>query len=211
MRRFAWTVPVGLLLAGSLPAQQEFRRFTGNVGAGFTQGIGNTGARTDIGWNVDGGAGVNVNPYVGLMLQFNYNRLGINRSTLDSLGGIPGGNVSMWAATFDPVFHLAPGKPVDVYVIGGGGLYHWNQEFTAPTVATATAFDPYFGFFFPVNIPAQTVLSSYSVNKPGWNAGLGFSFGSRWGGKFYSEARFHRMEFGDRHADMLPVTFGFRW
>src|SRR5205085_9928282 len=93
MRRFAWSVPVSLILfAGALPAQQEFRRFTGNVGAGFTQGIGNVGQRTDLGWNLDGGAGMNFNPYIGALVQVNYNHLGVNSSTLNALS-FPGGSV----------------------------------------------------------------------------------------------------------------------
>jgi hypothetical protein len=32
------------------------------------------------------------------------------------------------------------------------------------------------------------------------------------GGKFFAEARYHRIYMGnDRHADYVPVTFGFRW
>ena len=44
------------------------------------------------------------------------------------------------------------------------------------------------------------------------NGGAGVSFGTKWHVKFYAEARYHRMFLGnDRHADLLPVTFGFRW
>ena len=94
-----------------------------------------------------------------------------------------------------------------IYFIGGGGLYHWRQEFTAPTIAVFNGFDPFFGFFQEA-VPANQILTSYSVNKPGVNGGVGVSFGTRWHAKFYAEARYHRIIFGDNHADMLPVTFG---
>jgi hypothetical protein len=75
----------------------------------------------DTGWNGDVGAGVNVNSHVGVMVRFNFNSLGINSTTLSNIG-FPGGTVRMWSATLDPVVHLNPRGPVDVYLIGGGGI-----------------------------------------------------------------------------------------
>jgi hypothetical protein len=50
------------------------------------------------------------------------------------------------------------------------------------------------------------------VNKPGVNGGIGLSFGGYKRAKFYAEARYHRMFLGgDRHTDILPVTFGVRF
>jgi len=153
---------------------------------------------------------VNFHPNIGAMVQFNFNDLGINSDTLNNLG-FPDGTVRMWSLTLDPIVHLSPKMPVDVYLIGGGGLYHRTQEFTAPTLATVTGFDPFFGFF-NYAVPANQILTSYTVNKPGVNGGAGISFGNRWHGKFYAEARYHRMFLGnDRHTDLVPVTFGFRW
>jgi len=73
-------------------------------------------------------------------------------------------------------------------------------EFTQPAVVRAVGFDPFFGFFrFPVL--TNQVLESYSVNKPGWNGGIGLSFGGYRRAKFYAEARYHRMYLGgDRHT-----------
>jgi hypothetical protein len=74
-----------------------------------------------------------------------------------------------------------------------------------------TGFDPFFGFY-QFGVPANQVVASYTVNKPGVNGGMGVSFGSKWHVKFYGEARYHRMFLGnDRHTDLLPVTFGIRW
>jgi hypothetical protein len=94
-------------------------------------------------------------------------------------------------------------------VTGGGGYYRQNQDFTQPGVAVGTGFDPFFGFYrqaFGTNI----VVSSYSVNKPGIDAGAGIAFGSKWGGKFFAEARYNRIFNGNYHTDYIPVTFGFR-
>jgi hypothetical protein len=76
-----------------------------------------------------------------------------------------------------------------------------------------TGFDPFFGFY-PVGVPANQVLSSYSVNKPGIDIGVGIAFGSKWHGKFFAEARYERMFMGNRFSndtEFVPVTFGFRW
>ena len=47
----------GFLIAGTLGAQ-EVSRFSFDVGGGFTQPVGNTGRHLDEGWNVRGGAGI---------------------------------------------------------------------------------------------------------------------------------------------------------
>ncbi|PWT84514.1 MAG: hypothetical protein C5B56_15500 [Proteobacteria bacterium] len=199
-----------LCLAGGLRAQ-EFSHLAVNVGAGFTTPLGDTGTRTDMGWNVRGGLGVNFSPYVGVLVDVGYDNLGINSSTLTNIG-VPGGRMSILSATLDPIVHLTPKRHFDLYVTGGGGLYHRYQEFTAPTVQVTTGFDPFFGFF-PVTLQANQVLASYSVNKPGIDAGLGVAFGSKWHGKFFAEARYNRIFMGNRFGDTeyLPVTFGFRW
>jgi hypothetical protein len=200
---------IGLLMVGALSAQ-ETPPVSFNVGGGFVQGVGGSGRRLDTGWNFNGGVGYNFTSYVGLMGQFDYNQLDINRAELNALG-FPGGDVNMWSLTLDPIVHTHPRGPVDLYFIGGGGLYHRRQEFTQPSSAVFTGFDPFFGFF-PVAVPTTQVLTSYSVNKPGANGGIGLSFGTRWHVKFYAEARYHRMFLGsDRHTDYLPVTFGLRW
>jgi len=197
------------IAVGAVAFAQETPRFAFNAGAGFTTPIGSTGNRLDTGYNFDLGAGVNFNSAVGALVQFNYNGLGINRSTLDAIG-FPGGDVRMWSVTLNPIVHLNGKGPVDVYLIGGGGLYHRTLEFTQPAVVSAVGFDPFFGFY-PVAVPANQILASYSVMKPGVNAGAGVAFGTKWRAKFYAEARYHRMLFRNTHTDFIPVNFGFRW
>jgi hypothetical protein len=136
--------------------------------------------------------------------------MGINSTTLNNFGA-PGGDMHIFSATLDPIVHLNPHGHIDVYLIGGGGIYHRTQEFTAPTVSTVTAFDPFFGFFFPVAVPTTAILSSYTINKPGLNAGAGIAIGTKWHGKFFAEARYHRIFMGNFHTDYIPVSFGFRW
>jgi hypothetical protein len=209
LSRLAVTGGAMALLGGTLAAQ-EVPRFTFDVGAGFTQPVGNTGRHLDDGWNIMAGGGINFSRWVGAMVDVGYNRFGINSFTLSN-AGFPGGNVSVFSATLDPIVHLNPGHHVDVYAIGGGGLFRVEQQFTQPGVATVTGFDPFFGFY-NFGVPTTEILSSYSVNKPGIDVGAGFAVGTRFHGKLFAEARYdHVFMSNGRHLDYIPVSFGFRW
>jgi opacity protein-like surface antigen len=198
------------LVAFSACAQSEIPRFTFNVGGGFTNPKGPFGSRTDTGWNIGAGAGYNFNSYVSLTGQFRFNNFAINQSTLENLN-FPDGAIRIMSATLEPVVHLLPRSPVDLYVTGGGGLYHVTREFTQPALASGIGFDPFFGFY-PAAFPVSQVLSSYSVNKPGFNGGVGVAFGTKWHGKIFAEARYSRVLTGNnRYVDFIPVSFGFRW
>ena len=208
MKKLVLATCFGLLAIGVASAQ-ETSHFAFNIGAGFTTPLGNTGRYLDEGWNVGGGAGVNFSPYVGALIDLNYNSMGINSTTLGNFG-VPGGGVHVFSATLDPIVHLNPKGRVDFYVTGGGGLYHRNQDFTAPSLTVVNGFNPFFGFY-PVAIPTTQILASSSVNKPGVDIGAGMAFGSKWHGKFFAEAKYNRIFMGQYHTDYIPVTFGFRW
>jgi Outer membrane protein beta-barrel domain len=198
----------GLLAAGMLAAQEK-PGFTFSIGAGFAQPTGNTGRNLDDGWNIRGGAGLNFTPYLGAMLDLGYDHMGINGATLANIG-VPGGDVQVFSATVDPVVHLNPHGHFDLYLTGGGGLFHWYQEFTQPSVGVVPGFDPFFGFYSAA-VPTNQVLASYSVNRPGFDVGAGIAFGTRTHGKFFAEARYDHIYMMNSHADYIPVTFGFRW
>jgi hypothetical protein len=208
MRRLIIALCCGLVAAGMLAAQ-EGPSFTASIGGGFTQSVGNTGRNLDTGWNIRGGAGLNFNPYVGAMLDLGYDHMGINNGTLANIG-VPGGDVQIFSATIDPVVHVNPHGHFDLYLTGGGGLFHWYQEFTQPTVAIVPAFNPFFGFYSAA-VPTNQILSSYSVNRPGVDVGAGIAFGTRRHGKIFAEARYDHIYMAHSHVDYIPVTFGFRW
>jgi len=203
MRTISFLSCIGFLAAGALYAQ-EVQPFTFAVGGGFTEPIGTAGRNLDSGWNAQVTGGYNFNSHFAAMLDFNYNSMGINGTTLSNLG-VPGGNVHIMSFTLDPVVHIVRKGAIGVYLVGGGGLYHRNDELTAPT----------FGFiplgFFNAPIAGEEVLASYSINKPGFNAGAGVSFGTKWHAKFYAEARYNRMFTNGPDTDFIPVTFGVRW
>ncbi len=196
----------GLVFLGmGLMSAQEVSRFSFELGGGFTQPVGNTGRYLNDGWNVQGGIGYNFSSYLGVLSELGYNSLGFNGATVSSLG-YPSGDVHVFSATIDPIVHLTPRSHFDLYAVGGGGLYHWSEQFSAPTGVVT----PFATGSFPVLIP--NVGDAYSVNKPGFNAGMGVAVGTKWHGKIFAEARYvHIFMNNNMRADYIPVTFGFRW
>ncbi len=152
---------------------------------------------------------MNLSSYVGIMLDLGYDSFGINSTTLTAVG-VPGGDMRIFSARIDPIVHLTPRSHFDLYVTGGGGIYHRTQEFTQPTVGYSTGFDPFYGFY-PFAYSATQVLASYTVNKPGIDIGAGVAIGTKWHGKFFAEARYNRIFMRNSDTDYVPVSFVFRW
>ena len=201
-------------LAGLVIVQAQVAeppRFSFDIGAGFNKPIGSLENRTDTGWNVQGGAGINLTPSFGIMGQFMFTESGLTTSYLRSLNQ-PDGNFRMWGFSADPIFRFNPRGRTDFYLIGGPGIYRRTVEFTQPTIATVTAFDPFFGFFFPVDVPARQVIGSFGTTKFGMNGGGGFTFrlGSS-NAKLFAEARYIKMYTKGTSTSVLPVTIGLRW
>ena len=59
--------------------------------------------------------------------------------------------------------------------------------------------------------PATEILSSYSVNKPGFDVGGGLAVGALGHSKLFMEAKWQHTFLTNPHVDYLPVSFGFRW
>ena len=191
-------------------AQTRFGAVTGYVGGGFSEPVFDLGERLDNhGWNVGAGIGVS-GKRAGLMLDFTFNDFNINRTTLDQVQA-PDGTVRYWAFTLDPVVHLNKEGRVDVYVTGGGGIYHRQVEFTQPAIATVAVFDPWFGVY-PASFATNQVIGSYGLYKGGVDGGAGIAF--RLGAshaKVFAEARYHHMFTNSIDNSFVPVTFGIRW
>ena len=194
----------------ALPAIAQQSHFTGQIGGGFSEPVYDIGNRLNTGWNVTGGVGANFNPRFGLMLDVMFNDFDINRTTLNNLA-VPNGTTRTWGFTLDPVVHLNPEGATDVYLTGGGGIYHRTVEFTQPAVATVGVFDPFFGVF-PVNVDTNQVIGSYSNVKGGLDAGAGVAFrlGSSHA-RLFAEAKFHYIYTRPTATTIVPVTFGIRW
>ena len=182
---------------------QETSRYDFSVGAGFTTALGDTGRYVNNGWNLGAGFGYNFSSYFGAVLDLNYNSMGLTGAQLFNYG-VSNGGLHVFSATVDPIVHLTPKLPVDVYVTGGGGLYRRAEAYSVPTLTAPPAYNPFFGF------APSGLVDYYSSVKPGIDAGIGLAFASKWKGKFFVEARYNRI-IANYHTDYLPVTIGYRW
>ncbi len=188
MRSF-FLIGIAAVCAVSLSAQETVSKFTMQVGAGFTTGVGHSGRDLDLGWHISGGAGMNFNSHVSAVVNLSEQIMGTPVTVPGNLS-VGGGHMQVFSATLDPVVHLGRGAHADFYATGGAGMFR-------------RTFSPAF---------TQLLRSDYSVIKPGYDAGLGLSFGSPWHGKLYAEARYvHIFDNNRFFTNYIPVTFGFRW
>lgn len=212
MKKFIFLACVAGLAAIPLAAQEtENSFFTAAVGAGFTTPVYNLGTQSDDGWNLGAQAGINLfAAHLSLVGDFQFTSMGINSTTLSNVG-FPGGNTQIWDFSADPIIRFRPESRLSFYLIGGPGVYHRYVDFTQPSIATFTGFDPFFGVFYPVAVPVNQVVLSYTTTKLGVNGGGGVNFALGHGhSKFFAEARYNVMYTHPRTA-WIPVSFGFRW
>jgi len=214
-------------------------KYTFAVGGGFTMPTGGTHGYASPGWKIQVGAGRNFSKTLGLLVQFDYDKFGMQKSTLNrqlalynSLCGSTclsqlGGNVRDWSFTLDPIVNYYTSDTVGSYVIGGIGFYHKYTTFTTPSIGQYC--DPFYGCY---SYQADQPVDWYTSNAFGANIGIGFTYKlSRWGNqRFYTEARYIWTDNKPRPFDVsgstsyfnafpqasarttyIPVTFGIRW
>ena len=169
-------------------------KFAFVVGAGLAAPIGNTHKYETPNFAVEVGAGRNFSQSFGILIQFDYNKFGLQGATLanqDYLYGTQGygldGNNHVWDFTVDPTFTLNGQGAIGAYAVLGAGFYHKVTNFTLP--ASGTACDYYYGCY---SYQANEVIDHYTSNAPGVNGGLGLTFKmSRFSGqRFFLEGRY---------------------
>ena len=196
-----------LAFAAVLPAQDTAdRKWNFNAGGGFTTPAGATGNTVDGGASASVGAGYNFNKTLGIVGEFDYNWLGVNSATLNSLGA-QNGTAHVWSLTANPIVRIPLGHRIGMYFIGGGGLYQRRVEFTTPT--TETVFSPFFG---AVSVPADQLLGSATSTAGGLDGGGGFTYSlGESGASLYVESRYNHAFTHGSGTDYVPVTVGVRW
>jgi opacity protein-like surface antigen len=200
------------LICARPSAAQNVSHFTFDAGAGFSQPVEHTDGRLDTGFNIRAGVGYNFVPRFGVVAQFGYDQFGLTSAVL-SRASAPDGSARLYSVTLNPIIHFNPRGRMDPYVIGGGGYYRRTVEFTQPTLASATVFDPFFFGFYNVPVVANQVLGSFTQNKAGWNIGAGVSFRVKEDShaKIFAESRYQYIYTTPVRTSVLPVTFGLRW
>ena len=192
-------------------AQEEYHRFSASVGGGFTAITGSDAGKLDHGGNVQVGAGYFFNRYFGITGNFMFNPLGITRSELNLLNE-PDGHARVYTLTADPTVRFPLGSRANVYFLVGGGYLRRTVQFTQPTLAETTVFDPWWGYFGPAFIPVNQVLGTFTSNSGAFNVGGGINIRpARSGPYLYVESRYMRGFTSNSDTSLVPIIFGVRW
>lgn len=193
------------------------------VGGGFTLPTGGTHNYASPGWKFQVGAGRNFNKTLGVMLQFDYDKMGIQGHTLDkqlalydnlcnqdpscsgSGGSLTqlGGYIHDWSFSLDPIVNYYTSDTWGAYVTGGIGFYHKATVFTTPAIGEYCDF--YYGCY---TYQANQPVDWYNSNAFGVNGGIGFTRKlSRWSNaKLYAEARYVWTDNQPRPYDVSGAT-----
>jgi hypothetical protein len=177
-------------------------------GFGVSVPVGGTHSYLTPGWMFQIGGGRNFNKTYGVLVQFDFDHFGLQKSTLNNLlttynNGIAAYNAANpnnqlaalsqingtshdWSFTLDPMVNCYTSERVGAYLIGGAGFYHKTANFSYPTF---TLVNTGYGL---AQVPANQDLDKYTSNAFGANAGVGFTFGtSRFTTvRVYAEARY---------------------
>ncbi|HLJ14830.1 MAG TPA: outer membrane beta-barrel protein [Bryobacteraceae bacterium] len=201
----------GLSYGACAQTETEFHHFTFNAGGGLTMITGRDAGELDHGGNFQAGAGINFNRYFGITGNFMFNQLGITRGALDALNE-PDGNGKVYSITADPTIHMPLGHGFNAYLLAGGGWLRRTVQFTQPTIAETTVFDPWWGYFGPALVPVNQVLGSVSDNGGVYDIGGGLNIPlPNTGIKLYLEARYYHGFTNNSNTEIVPVSLGIRW
>lgn len=168
-------------------------------GFGVALPLGDTHVYETPSWGLQVGGGRNFNRTFGIILQFDYDRFGLQAATLNNqtyiyntLLGCSGcvsgldGNNHVWSFTLNPTFTLATQGAWDAYAVVGGGFYHKVTNFTQPSTEEECSI--YGCGYFSVN----SNIDHYTSNAGGVNSGFGltYKFSGFSNARFYVETRY---------------------
>jgi hypothetical protein len=197
------------------------------AGAGFNHPAGSTQNYQTTGWNISVGAGRNFNRALGVLLQYDYDNMGLPGYILDAFSASQNtqvtGNTHLWSITANPVISFSdPHAHVGAYIVFGGGFYRKLTNLQEPGVGEYC--DPYYGCYYTT---VNQTVAHWSNNAGGVNGGLGltYKFSSYSNAKLFMEARYTWVDNmaspnntaangyppNNYHTMYFPVTFGIRF
>jgi opacity protein-like surface antigen len=189
----------GVLIAAAPAAAQDYKPVDVNFGFGWTFPTADFKKSFDAGWNGAIGATFNINAKLGVQAEYMYSRMnGPDKTILLSAtpvaaaltNGLIESNHQTHVGTFNLVYRsMNKERPVNGYVLGGGGIYHRIVQLTSPSVGYTTVCDPYWYACYPAAVSIDTIIGDRSSNDFGINIGGGITFGHE--AKFYVESRYH--------------------
>jgi opacity protein-like surface antigen len=169
------------------------RPMTFGVSGGLSMPLGDFGDVVKSGFNV--GAHLAFKPAtlpVGIRVEGQFNRFGLDVEGGDVLGIETDGNVQIISGTANAVFGVpAASSAFRPYLIGGVGLYNLKGSGS-------------------ISFGGVTESGSDSETKFGLNGGAGIEFGLS-GLATFVEARFHSVFTEDSKTNFVPISFGIKF
>ena len=203
-------------------------------GGGMNIPAGATGHYQTPGWKISVGGGLNFNKAFGVLLQFDYDNMGVpreqiqamqqfyldNGATTDDVAGMDA-STHLWSLTLNPVINFQGSGRAGAYLVGGAGYYRKITSFTLP----ATGCDPNYYYYYGICVPVtmNQEFDRYTSGAFGVNGGVGLtwklsSFSSQ---RLFAEARYvwtnNKPDNGllyppnSYRTGYFPVTVGLRW
>ncbi|MGC2638280.1 MAG: hypothetical protein WA294_13945 [Acidobacteriaceae bacterium] len=184
-------------------------------GGGFSAPVGNdTHGFETWGYNFDVGGGWNFSKKVGILFEYQFDRMKIPGSTLAN-AGVEGGNINSHLFLFDPVYYYYNHRTNGAYITGGAGFSRKVTNFTDLEQGEEC-------YYFCYYVTEPVTVASFSSNQLAADAGLGFywkAFGQDSNGKLFVEARYvfvdsprpNKTTEGEGTEGLIPVTIGIRF
>ena len=157
--------------------------------AGMTLPTGDTFHYFNTNYAFQVGGGRQFNRHFAVLAQFDYDRFGVNKATLDNQSAlyigqpctpatVPNGGCGVdidadnhvWSFTVNPTYTFAQGDKYGAYIVGGIGFYHKVTNFTTPETET------FYYYGFPEEYTANAVFDHYTSNAVGYNGGIGITY-----------------------------------
>jgi opacity protein-like surface antigen len=163
------------------------------------------------------GAGFSVSPYADAPLEFSFdlNYSQHNASTQLINAGQQATNIQIndgtgqfWSGTANVAYRFPLAYGVHGYGIAGIGAYHARVDLTQVVPYGDYYCDPFYDFCYGGF--GNAVVSSNSVTKFGWNAGVGVEFLLPYGNSWFIETRYHRIS-TSTPIEYLPIEIGYRF
>ena len=189
-------------------------KYTFEVGAGFTQPLGNTWHYLTTSYGISVGGGRNFDRHLGVLLQFDYDHFGFTGQTLAnqsylyfndtnaSDNGLDGSS-HIWSFSVDPVYTLSRGDKGGwgEYLVAGVGFYHKVANFTVPTEEEQCYYYCEIGY-------VNATFDHYTSNAPGFSGGFGVTYKfSRFSNeRFFGEARYVFIDNSQRQGYTAATT-----
>jgi opacity protein-like surface antigen len=191
---------------------KNWKSWFGHFAGGYTSVTGDASQTIDNGWNLNGGATYWPESWpVGLDLELAYNDLDFTDEALEGFENFNSNTVTVWSTTADVMWGPKPGGTVNVYLMGGVGVYRVHGQLGEATWVPGYICPPYSWLCVPGAIPGTSIFYDETQTKFGYNFGAGITFEVGLGSQIYIEAKYHRAETDPVKLEYIPIVLGYRW